>query len=548
MMAKVKRIFTITAISFIFWSCANVVTPVGGIKDQTPPEPVQFIPENYSTNFSANSISIKFKDYIQLNDVFNQVLISPPLESAPHFKVKGKTLFVNFKSTLKDSTTYTINFGQSVKDITEGNILENFTYVFSTGNELDSISVSGKITDLFTGAIPKSVYAVLYLADDDSSFLKSKPYYFSKADASGAFTIKNIKQGTYNLYALEDQNFNYYYDLPNENIAFQQSSLQLDSNIENQKLKIFSEDKSKQYLDEAKSIAYGESRFIFSKPRDTISILYTGENPQRGFFIRNQTNDTITYWNADLKLTNHSFLLQFDTSRIEKIIELKPVPADTVFSKQKNLFTSNLPSPKTGKTNEWDLNKTIRLKFNHPLIKTDSNKISIIEDSATTIYPQVVIDSADPRILTIPYQWKESASYKLFIPQNSTTDIFGLTNDSLTVPFQTKAKTDYSKLSVKITNRTGKPLIFQMLSADQKIIYTTTYLSLALFKDDIYMVEIPFLIPGLYKLKVIVDADENERWTTGNFLQHKFPEAVYFFPVDQNVRANWENEIDWVLE
>ena len=548
MVINPKQLITILVINFICWSCANVVTPVGGTEDITPPEPELFYPENYSTNFSANSISIKFKDYIQLNDVFNQVLISPPLEETPDFKVKGKTLLINLKSELKDSTTYTINFGQSIKDITEGNILNNFTYVFSTGNELDSLQVSGKITDLFTNSIPKSVYAVLYLANSDSSFLKEKPYYFTKADATGTFTIKNIKQGVYNLYALEDQNFNYYYDLPNENIAFQSSPLMIDSNIENQKLKLFSEDKLKQYVIEIKSPGYGESRIIFSKKADSVKINYTGENPDQGYFIHNSGNDTITYWNSNYKLKQHSFLIQFDTSNLQKEIQIKQIPEDSNFLKQKNTFTSNLPIQKSGKQNEWDLNKTIRLQFNHPLSHIDTGKISILEDSTTLFYPEVVIDSADPRIVTIPFKSKESTSYKIKIPQNISTDIFGLKNDSISAVFQTKSKTDYSKLSVKITNHTGSSILFQMLSADQKIIYSATYIPFDLFINEQYTVVVPFLIPGIYKLKVIIDSDENEKWTTGNLIENKFPEAVYFFPVDQNIRANWENEIDWVLE
>jgi hypothetical protein len=392
------------------------------------------------------------------------------------------------------------------------------------------------------------VYAVLYLANNDSSFLKEKPYYFTKADDAGTFTIKNIKQGVYNLYALEDQNFNYHYDLPNENIAFQSSTLVIDSNIGNQKLKLFSEDKIKQYITEIKSPGYGVSRIIFSKKADSVKINYTGESPEQGYFIHNSGNDTVTYWNSNYKLKQHSFLIQFDTSILNKEIQIKQIPEDSNFFKQRNTFTSNLPIQKSGKTNEWDLNKTIRLRFTHPLSHIDTGKISILEDSTTIIYPEVLIDSTDPGIVTIPFQWKESTSYKIIIPQNISTDIFGLKNDSISTLFQTKSKTDYSKLSVTITNQTGSSILFQMLSADQKIIYSASYIPLDLFTNEQYTVVVPFLVPGIYKLKVIIDSDQNGKWTTGNLIEKKIPEAVYFFPVDQNIRANWENEIDWVLE
>ena len=121
-------------IALTIYSCANVVTPTGGEKDIIPPTVLQYSPDTNSLYFDAPEIHIQYDEYVVLNDVFNQVIISPPLDGIPEYKIKGKTLTIKLNSTLRDSTTYTVNFGQAIKDNTEGNILNNFTYVFSMGS------------------------------------------------------------------------------------------------------------------------------------------------------------------------------------------------------------------------------------------------------------------------------------------------------------------------------------------------------------------------------------------------------------------------------
>ncbi len=550
---KIILQFLFIIIAVTIYSCANVVNPTGGPKDLTPPVVLKYTPDTNSIQFKSQEIQIQFDEYIILNDVFNQVVISPPLDGVPTYKIKGKILSVKLNSILKDSTTYTINFGEAIKDNTEGNILNNFTYVFSTGNYLDSLQVSGKVTDILTGAPSEKSYVLLYYEPTDTSFTTTKPYYFTKTDKSGNFIIKNIRPGKYNLYALEDQNFNYYYDLPNERIGFQSQPLFVDTNITGQKLQIFSENKIKQNLLEIKSPRYGQTRLVFAHSADDVQIEFTGIDSNKVFFTRNITNDTVILWNRNYLLDVYPIRIKYDTTIIEREIEVKPIPTDSNFYITKNIFTSNVIVIKKGgdknQRADWDLNKKIELTFYNP-IDTDINILPItISDSLNQFPVLLQIDSNDSRKVFIEYNWKPETKYDIIFQQGQLKDIFGLSNSSDTIKILTRKTDAYSSLTTSIINKSGYNIIFQLLKFDLTLV-EEKYLSIENFStpDNRYTVKINFLLPGVYKLRAIIDVDKNGKWTPGDIKNNILPETVIIFPVDQNLRANWENEIDWEIK
>ncbi len=539
-------------IIFFIGSCANIVNPSGGAKDETAPQIVASSPENGSVNFNSNEIRIEFNEFIQLNDIYNQVVISPPVNEMPDFKLRGKKVIITFKSSLNDSTTYTINFGQAISDITENNIIQNLTYVFSTGSFLDSLQVSGSITELLTSQVVNNAFAVLYFNPSDNSFLTEKPYYFARTDNMGNFSIKNIKQGTYRLYAIEDQNFNYFYDLPNERIAFQAEDLQVDSDIANQKLQLFSENKIRQQLIESKSFRYGQSRLVFAKATDSVVLNYTGIEPEKGKFIKNNDGDTIVYWHTNLFLTTHSFSISFDTTVLTRDITIsKAIPADSNFQKLKNTFVSNVQLRK-GNSNERvtiDLKQDIVLSFYNPLTTVNAGQIKIIIDTVIQPLPQVTIDSANTQKLRIKYSWIESTNYDIIIAGNATQDIFSLTNDADTLKVTTRKVTDYSTLKIALMNTTGSPLIFQLLDDDFQIIKDEYLIRPDGGSDSIPQnIVLEFLSPKSYKLRVIIDENGDRKWTTGDFIKNQQPEKVLLYPFNQNLRPNWENEVEWEIK
>ncbi|MEZ5013920.1 MAG: Ig-like domain-containing domain [Chitinophagales bacterium] len=536
----------------IFYSCANQVTPSGGDKDTTPPVAIAFVPDTNSTFFSAKKIEITFDEFIQLNDAFNQISISPPLDENPNYTLKGKKVTITIPGALKEETTYTINFGQAIKDTHEGNILNNFTYVFSTGAVLDSIQVSGTVRVVQSGKPSADTYVLLYLDPTDSSFTTSRPYYFAKTDKNGNFLIRNIKEGKYGLYAVEDKNFNYYYDLPNESIAFSDTLLQVVNNVSGASLRLFSENKAAQNLTETKSPGYGTSKLVFSKPATDVGIIYTGPDSTGQTFIYNAIGDTVYYFNPDKTVTSHTFTIRYDTTVLQKEIELKSFPEDTVLQKKYFPFISNIPAP--GKSNNaapysiFDLNREIILRNEHPIVAIKAAAFHLTVDSLDTIPCIPYIDSTDARILHIPYPAKPANIYTLHIDRGAATDLFGLRSDSLHAYFKTRNAEDYGTLILQIKNTYGSGILFE-LHADALVFDHSEYIDAASFKnaDSTYTLRIPYLLPGKYTMRATVDTDGNKKWTSGDLKTKTQPEMILYFPQEQTLRANWENEITWEL-
>lgn len=221
---KQKGIFYI-AILFLISACAKIVAPTGGPKDEKPPVIVSSNPPNYSVNFSGGQIKIEFDEFIQLKDLNQNLIVSPPLEEKPTVTVKGKTLNIKLISELRDSTTYNIYFGSSVQDYNEGNAIENFQYILSTGKYIDSLSIEGKVLNAFNLLPEEGVFVMLYSNFSDSVPMKMIPEYISKTDKEGFFRINNIRKEAFKLFALQDANRNYLYDLNNEGIAFSDSAV-----------------------------------------------------------------------------------------------------------------------------------------------------------------------------------------------------------------------------------------------------------------------------------------------------------------------------------
>ncbi len=218
-------LFLLAAASVFLFRCANPVMPLGGAKDTLPPQIVSSSPANYAVNFSSRTVVITFNEYIKLNKINQQALISPPPQTNPEYRIKGKSLQVRFAEDLKPETTYTLFFGDAIVDLTESNPLSGFTFVFSTGPVLDSMALRGNVSYAFDLKAAEGAYVFLYRFEDDTippdslPFLK-KPYYVARTDKKGNFRFSNLRNEPYRMYALDDKNTNFLYDKGGEAIAF----------------------------------------------------------------------------------------------------------------------------------------------------------------------------------------------------------------------------------------------------------------------------------------------------------------------------------------
>jgi hypothetical protein len=207
--------------------CAKVGSPTGGPRDLNPPAYVSGVPENRTVNFQGTAVDITFDEYIQLKNERKEVTISPPMKEKPLVRLREKTLRVTFEEKLQPLTTYTLNFGNAITDLNEGNILPDFEYVISTGDHIDSLSVTGKVVNAFNHQPDKdaSIVVMLYENRSDSAPLKEMPKYYSKVSKHGLFAINNIHAGSYRVIALKDANNNMMYNPVTEKVAFLDSFL-----------------------------------------------------------------------------------------------------------------------------------------------------------------------------------------------------------------------------------------------------------------------------------------------------------------------------------
>jgi len=257
---KILLSIAVVAVLFVFSQCAQQMAPSGGIRDLYPPtldtnKVAPAIPANFSTNFKAKEIVLQFNEYFVLDKPLKNIIITPILSADPSYRIKGKKLIIDLGESLKGSTTYTINFGDAIKDITEGNVTKNFNYVFSTGGYIDSLSFKGKVLDAFTKLGVENATVMLYEENTDSIPFKEKPIYFVKTSKSGIFTMEYLKAGKYKAVTLLDENNNYLFNPKSDAIAFSNSQIEIpkpaSDTLENTFV-LFKEDLKKQFVMEKK--------------------------------------------------------------------------------------------------------------------------------------------------------------------------------------------------------------------------------------------------------------------------------------------------------
>ncbi len=210
-------------------SCGQQVAPTGGPKDSLPPKLVMAVPGINATNFKSDRITLYFDEYVTLDNPFEKITYSPIPKVNPNTDGKLRTITIKIKDTLEPNTTYSIDFGESIKDINEGNILKNFNYAFSTGEYIDSAFLTGQVFIAETGLTDSTLVAVLHNNLDDSAVVKFKPRYFARLKGDGSFLFRNLKPGSYNLFAIKDQNGDRKYDQSSELIAFMNNTITIGS-------------------------------------------------------------------------------------------------------------------------------------------------------------------------------------------------------------------------------------------------------------------------------------------------------------------------------
>ncbi len=547
-------------------SCANIVAPTGGSKDTTPPRVVEAkSTKNFQTNFKKQRIELAFDEWIRLDDVFSQVVVSPPLNEQPEVTLDGKKVVFEFgkKEELRENATYTINFGTSVKDLAEGNVANKLRFVFSTGAIIDSLTVRGRVVDAITGAPTEGAILMLYDNFSDTVVRKLKPFYFSRTDKNGEAIIDNVREGKFKVFALMDKDLNYLYNQDIEKIGFLDSLFTITSDFTASRMQsdtatVVKKDSITKTEKRVQATASKSSDIInirlFDPPKKWL--LTTKETDKYGVLkiIANQNpiEAKVTFDNVNQKIetevSKDTILVYYDLPSGDAAwnlyVKKDTFPTDTIRIRTRgrvDFFKKNKTLTPLSMQSSYGKNplKPFVLTFANPIELIDSQKI-ILLDSAKKITPlSIRRDSLSKRKLIFDAPFVEGIPYNLTILPQALTDIFGLKNDTLTTKIQVQKKAELGTiiLAVKGLDST-KHYVIQVISTSDVEVASFNVDNKKTFDKRVEMVS-----PEEYKLKVIEDTNINRRWDAGNYDTHRQPERIFWKPIE-GLRADWEVETE----
>ena len=543
---RLKLFISLISCIVLLWACAIIVPPTGGEKDVTPPKIARAQPENFSTHFEGQKIRLYFNEYVNFSLQNSQLIISPPLRKTPEVIMRGKSIIISFNDTLKKNTTYTFNFGSTLSDLNEGNVLKGFRYVFSTGDIIDTLCIQGAVYDAISGMPLKEVTIMLHDTTSDSAVFKERPLFATISDEYGRFRFDNLPARKFNIIALKDGNTNYLYDLATEEIGFLDTTVTPYPSISDSAFKLnpsknlvinlFTEKDSVQRLMKYTQPHKGTGVLIFTFPLTHLQLkpLFS-RTDWEPIFEYNLYRDTVQFWyklNAEdtMSITVGDKNNILDTLLIDQRKNAKS--GKTAFEKQKLGVLTNIQS-------DWlNLKDTLQIWFSSPIEKMDIKQIIVFQDS-NVIQTTISRSGKNQRTLQFVYPWKESNNYSVFIKDSVVQDIYGRFNDSLKVKFQLKPAELYGTIILNFKpSKTEGPYILQLTQKQGGLISQKTL-------NQAQVVKYELLNPGEYTLKVILDKNKNQQWDTGHYLKKVQAENVFNLPSVINVRANWDTEVDW---
>jgi len=558
---KTSQLFLFLLSIILAYSCATIVQPSGGPKDETPPVLVRSTPRDQSVNFKDDRIVLGFDEYIEFKDLDKNLLISPPLNKDPEFRIKGRSVIVRLTDTLRVGTTYNFYLGDAIVDITERNPLSNFSFAFSTGSFIDSLSLKGKVTDAFTQLPVKDALVMLYLNMSDSAPMLERPVYVTRSVEGGAFIMKNLAAGEYRIVALKDGNNDYLYSPPSEGIGFSDSLVQpvyhddhkSDSTLHVHHdesplimLGLFKEPDSLQRLLKGVMTAPHLLSMYFRYPLENPEFTPINLDSTLSWSVTELTKgrDTVSCWLIG-PVPDSLFLRISDRGQVIDTLEVsthfKPRSGDK--SKEQVAQDSLLQfSSSVNRTRFLDWNSPYMLTFQNPLESFDISRIRLIRVEANdTLQPNASFSGDLKRSVVVEFDWRTNESYMLLFAPGAFTDIYGRTHDTVISSFRLRPREEYGQFKVNIQmNTISHPLLIQLTSEKGAVIneYRIT---------ESQKLDFGFLYPGKYGLKAVFDSNYNGKWDTGNYLRKIQPERIAMHPKVFEVRGNWELEEEWLL-
>ena len=582
-----------------FSSCANRgIGPQGGPKDTIPPRMVKEQPLNQSVNFHGKKIEITFNEYLQLDNIQQNLLVSPPQQVSPIVKAVGKKVTVEMQEDLIDSTTYTLDFGNAICDYTEKNPLRGYVFAFSTGDRIDSMEVYGRVANA-EDLNPVSGLMVGLQANLHDSAFSTLPFTrVARSDSLGEFGIQNLRNGVYRLYALQDQSRDFLYQ-PGEGLAFSDSLVipeyeteivfdtiwkniadtidslssvrQIDTILTIQNtyvgpadlmLWFFKEDKQRHYFQRVYRDEPHIIKLQFSAPQDSLPLLRAlppsamdstradslWTDPWAYTLLQaNPTRDTLVYWLTDsIAIRQDSIFLEMTYLKSDSLYNLVP-ETDTVsaiYRAPRLTQKAKEAQEKKARERKLDLKSNAKDKFEvyDTLCIVAAFPIDSIYTDSIRLY-----EKQDTLLIDKPFtlRQKDVMSFQIIAPLQQGKQ-YELHLDSAAVRDIYGVASDKKKFTLRLkTAEDYSTLLIRLPNYDPRI-----RLQLLSEKDQPVR-ELPareegtkfeYLTPKTYYLRLYFDLNGDGRWTTGDWITKRQPEPVYYFPAKLTLRANWDFE------
>jgi uncharacterized protein (DUF2141 family) len=599
-----KKLIYIFCMACVVVGCARMGQPDGGWFDDDPPEVIGCRPADQSTNISSKKISIYFNEYIKLEDATNKVIVSPPQLEIPEIKDAGKRIVVELQDSLKPNTTYTIDFSDAIVDNNEGNPLGNYTYSFSTGDQIDTMEVSGYVLDASNLEPVKGILVGLYDDLADSAF-KTKPMIrVSRTDSRGRFVIKGVAHGTYRAYALKDADGDFCFNQKSEMIGFNHETYVPSSKPD---VKIDTIWRDSLHIDAFKQTPYTHflpddvtllafthiqtDRYLLKTERkdpEKFTMFFTYGHPDlpvikglnfnadSAFVIETRVEqDTINYWLRDTTLINQDTLrmevnyMMTDTlGNLVSQIDTLEVLAKTPYAKRQKELTKEIEKwqkeqerkkkrdetydsifpakplkPNYMLSQEIDPDKKIQIEIPAPLQHVDTAAVHLYSMIDSAWYEAPFTFKPIPhrlRFYEIQAEWRPDTEYSLEIDSAAFEDIYGHVSDPYKQGIKVKSLDEYSTLTIKISG-VADSLPLRVRLLDKG----DGIVKEVLAKDGVAFFE--YVSPEKYYLSAFVDVNGNGLWDTGDYDEDRQAESVYYYPREIECKERWDVTHKWDL-
>lgn len=548
-------------------SCANTTTPPsGGPKDTIPPVIVKLHPYPGTKNIPVHKTQLEFTfdEYVVVKDQ-QSIFLSPPMEKPPKYKMKGKTMVVYFESDLDSNRTYTLDLTNAVADNNEGNMFPGYNLAFSTGSDVDSMYITGIVQDCNTLMPVKGATVMLYKDQADSAVFLQRPVAAGKTDDWGYFCIRNIQDTVYRLYAITDINYDNKYDATSEQVAFSDSLVRPVNRIRDSvpelykylmtdtlacmarkteyTLSLFKETPSTQMIDNFERVGERTAYITFMAPYAEIDSIWIKGVPHEKLITQfNIKRDSLEIWVNDPAPQPDTLYLNVDYMKTDTLGNLVPFVEEIKLVKPKELTVrksarKDIKKEDTtavfsvdAKPENVEQNGYI-VEFKYPLVESAFDSVTFRylnpRQQETKGKFTVTQDSLNLRKYVIRPIDKFLPGYEYFlkIPGHKFKDINGFYNDSLEVKVMLPNDETLSTLSVNMMNVRNKYIVDLL---DEK---RSDVLRKYIIENDQTLV-FPYLKAGKYSIRLTEDVNRNGIVDTGNLLEHKQPEKVLFYKLE----------------